>query len=166
MTGLQEIFADIANKDHQAFETLYKNTSPKLYALCLHILNYDKETAEEVLQETYIKIWNKVDKYNYKKGSPLAWMSQVARNQAFDRLRSYKSRPHLTQELDYESIEYASSDLDHLEKKNQTDQIDLFKQKLRNLSKTKQQVITRSVIYGYSHDEIANDLEIPLGSVK
>ena len=166
MTELKSLFADVANKNPQAFETLYNNTSPKLYALCLHILNYDKETAEDVLQEAYIKIWNKADKYNNKKGSPMSWMSTVARNQAFDRLRSYKHRPQLTQELAYESSEYASSELGYVEKKTHTEQISFFKEQLEKLPEIQQQAITQSIVYGYTHTEISNDLKVPLGTVK
>lgn len=166
MSDFHSVFADVAKKDPIAFETLYRDTSPKLFALCLHILNYDNETAEEVLQEAYIKIWNKAERYNPKKGSPLAWMSTVARNQAFDRLRSYKYRPQLTQELAYESSEYASPDLGFVEKKSHAEQITFFKEQLEKLPEIQQQAITQSLIYGYTHDEISKELKVPLGTIK
>ena len=166
MTELQSLFIDVVNKDQQAFQTLYNNTSAKLYSLCLHLLNNDKETAEEVLQETYIKIWNKADKYNSNKGSPMSWMITVARNQAFDRMRSYKYRPNLCPELSYESNEYASNELGYIEQKGQKEIIAFFQEQLEKLPIIQQQAITKSLAYGYTHTEISKQLEVPLGTVK
>ena len=166
MNNVNELFAKVTKKDARAFEALYKETSPKLHALCLRLLNYDQETAEDVLQEAFVKIWSKADKYNAGKGSAITWMGTVVRNQAFDRLRSYRSRPELTEESEYEGLEYASLDLDLENQRSYAEQLTLFKKLLENLPEIQQQVVTQSLVYGYTHTEISEDLKLPLGTVK
>jgi len=72
----------------------------------------------------------------------------------------------LTQELEYESHEYASSELDYSDKKYYLEQISYFKEQLEKLPEIQQQALTQSIVYGYTHDEISNDLKVPLGTIK
>lgn len=166
MTELDNLLIKVAKKDTQAFEILYNNTSPKLYTQCLCILNYNKETAEDVLQEAYIKIWNKAEKYKQHKGSAMSWMATIVRNQAFDRIRSYKHQAKIIEKLSNEIHDYVSSELSILDRKNHSDQIAYFKELLEKLPKIQQQAITQSLIYGYTHNEISEELNVPLGTVK
>ena len=166
MNPINTLLVKTANNDQVAFEQLYKEASPKLFSLCLRLVNYDNETAEEILQEAFIKIWNKAANYDAEKGSAMAWMGTVVRNQAFDRLRSYKSRPELVQEADYESLEYAAKELQPEQQNLYAQQIEVFKQMLENLPENQRECITHSVVYGRSHAEIAETMQVPLGTVK
>jgi RNA polymerase sigma-70 factor (ECF subfamily) len=75
--------------DSAAFRALYEKTAPKLFGVVLRILR-DRATAEEVLQETYVKIWRRAGDFSPREGQPIAWLAAIARNQAIDRLRSEK----------------------------------------------------------------------------
>lgn len=74
-------------KDRAAFDALYRQTSAKLFGVCLRVLN-DRAEAEEALQEVYIKIWTKADRFAVSDLSPISWLVAVARNHAIDRIRT------------------------------------------------------------------------------
>lgn len=75
--------------DRGAFDLLYKSTSAKLFGVCLRILN-DRAEAEEALQEVFVKIWTKADRFAVSDLSPISWLAAVARNHAIDRVRARK----------------------------------------------------------------------------
>lgn len=75
--------------DRRALATLYQRTSAKLYGICLRLLASESE-AQEVLQDVYVTVWQKADRYDEAKASPITWLAVMARNKAIDRLRSRK----------------------------------------------------------------------------
>lgn len=74
-------------KDRGAFDALYRQTSAKLFGVCLRVLG-NRAEAEEALQEVYVKIWNKADRFAISDLSPITWLVAVARNHAIDRVRA------------------------------------------------------------------------------
>lgn len=78
-------------RDRGAFDLLYRNTSAKLFGVCLRVLK-DRAEAEEALQEVYVKIWTKADRFAVSDLSPISWLVAVARNHSIDRLRARKMR--------------------------------------------------------------------------
>lgn len=78
-------------KDRAAFDLLYQHTSAKLFGVCLRVLN-DRSEAEDALQEIFIKIWTKADRFVVSDLSPISWLVAVARNHAIDRIRA-RRRP-------------------------------------------------------------------------
>ena len=78
-------------KDRAAFDLLYRQTSAKLFGVCLRVLN-DRADAEEALQEVFIKIWTKADRFAVSDLSPISWLVAIARNHAIDRIRA-RRRP-------------------------------------------------------------------------
>ena len=166
MNTLNTLLLQTAKNNQSAFQQLYQETSPKLFSLSLRLVNYDNETAEEVLQEAFIKIWNKAEKFNVNTGSAISWMSTIVRNQAFDRLRSYKSRPQLVEELEFETVEYTSLQLQPEQQHSHNQQIAVFKEMLENLPENQRECVTHSIVYGRSHSEISKIMDIPLGTVK
>jgi RNA polymerase sigma-70 factor (ECF subfamily) len=84
---LETLLARVALRDRAAFSELYRATSAKLFGICLRVL-VDRPKAEEALQEVYVKIWNRADRYRVTGHSPMTWLITVARNHAIDRLRA------------------------------------------------------------------------------
>ena len=167
MNTLSELLIKIANnKDQQAFELLYKETSPRLMKLSLRFVNYDQEAAEEVLQEAFIKIWTKADQYKIGQAKAITWMGTIVRNQAFDRLRSHKSRPLLEQPEEFESLEYTAENESQEQTQSHSEKIALFKNILKDLPEIQQKVVEQSVVHGYTNQEISECLRLPLGTVK
>jgi RNA polymerase sigma-70 factor (ECF subfamily) len=73
--------------DRAAFDLLYRQTSAKLFGVCLRVLN-DRAEAEEALQEVFVKIWTKADRFAVSELSPISWLVAIARNHSIDRIRS------------------------------------------------------------------------------
>ncbi len=78
--------------DRAAFRRLYEATAPKLFAIVLRIAR-DRAIAEEVLQETYVRVWRNAERFNPEAGQPMAWLAAIARNRAIDRIRSERVAP-------------------------------------------------------------------------
>ncbi len=87
---ISKLILRVSLRDRQAFDTLYRQTSAKLFGVCLRVLN-DRAEAEEALQEVFVKIWTKADRFAVSELSPISWMVAVARNHAIDRIRSRKA---------------------------------------------------------------------------
>lgn len=86
---ITKLLARTALRDRNAFDQLYRLTSAKLFGVCLRVLK-DRAEAEEALQEIYIKIWHKADRFTANDLSPITWLVAVARNHCIDRLRAKK----------------------------------------------------------------------------
>ncbi|MEM9971660.1 MAG: sigma-70 family RNA polymerase sigma factor [Pseudomonadota bacterium] len=84
---IEDLIARIALRDREAFDRLYDATSAKLFGVCLRVLK-NRGEAEDSLQDVYLRIWNKADRYAVTGHSPMTWLITVARNIAIDRLRS------------------------------------------------------------------------------
>jgi RNA polymerase sigma-70 factor (ECF subfamily) len=86
---IAELIARTALRDRAGFRELYRRTSAKLFGVCLRILK-DRSEAEEALQEVYVKVWQRADRYIAGGYSPISWLVAIARNHALDRLRARK----------------------------------------------------------------------------
>lgn len=84
ITGL---IVRVSMKDRSAFDLLYQKTSAKLFGVCMRVLS-DRNEAEEALQEVFVKIWTKSDRFAASDLSPISWLVAVARNHAIDRIRA------------------------------------------------------------------------------
>lgn len=158
---LEDLIARTALRDKSAFAELYHRTSSKLFGVCFRILN-DRSEAEDVLQEIYIKIWNKADQFATGRASVIAWMATIARNQAIDR---YRARGKPTDDLD-----------DHHDIKdempNPEQAVVQFHQKreieicLDSLNQSHASAVRQTYLSGWSYQEAADKLDVPLNTVK
>jgi RNA polymerase sigma-70 factor, ECF subfamily len=86
---LSDYLARTARGDRAAFEKLYAATSAKLFGIILRIVRR-RDLAEEVLQEVYVRIWQKAGDFDSTRASPISWMAVIARNRALDEVRRVK----------------------------------------------------------------------------
>jgi RNA polymerase sigma-70 factor (ECF subfamily) len=84
---ISKLIVRVSMRDRAAFDLLYRQTSAKLYGACLRILN-DRAEADEALQEVFVKIWTKADRFAVSDLSPISWLVAVARNHCIDRIRA------------------------------------------------------------------------------
>ncbi len=84
---ISDLILRVALRDRNAFDRLYTATSAKLFGTCLRVLK-DRAEAEEVVQDVFIRIWLKADRFAVTGQSPMSWLIAVARHLAIDRLRS------------------------------------------------------------------------------
>jgi RNA polymerase sigma factor (sigma-70 family) len=89
--ALRAAMARLADGDQTALEEIYRATRVKLFGICLRILG-DRKEAEDALQDVYINLWQRADRYDPSRASPIAWLAAFARNRAIDRLRTGKVR--------------------------------------------------------------------------
>ncbi len=89
--ALRAAMVRLAEGDNSALEEIYSATRVKLFGICLRILGDQKE-AEDALQDVYINLWQRADRFDPERASPIAWLATFARNRAIDRLRTGKVR--------------------------------------------------------------------------
>lgn len=157
----KRLVSSLKVKDEHALAALYKMYAASLKGIILRIVIHE-ETAEDLLQETFVKIWNSIDKYDDSKGRLFTWMSRLAKNIAIDQLRK-KSHINSARHVNIQDkILHIDQKLSY---KFNTDVIGV-----RRLTKTMNpmQRLLLDMVYfeGYTHNEIAEELNIPLGTVK
>ena len=145
----------------EAFAELYDRYSAMLYGVMLRIVN-DNEDTENLLQDTFVKIWSNIDIYDASKGRLATWLLNIARNTAIDFTRSkIFSQRRKNQNLD----NYVSFSSDTLATAIDTDTMGL-RQIVANLSKNYREIIEWLYFDGYTQQEIADTFDMPLGTVK
>ncbi|WP_281684866.1 sigma-70 family RNA polymerase sigma factor [Thalassobaculum salexigens] len=85
-SDISRLLDRVAGGDRQAFADLYEATAPKLYGIILRILRRRDET-DEVVQDVYVKIWQRAGDFDPARASPITWMATIARNRALDEVR-------------------------------------------------------------------------------
>ena len=88
---LRAAMARLADGDSAALEEIYEATRVKLFGICFRILG-DRKEAEDALQDVYVNLWQRADRYDPSRASPISWLATFARNRAVDRLRTGKVR--------------------------------------------------------------------------
>jgi RNA polymerase sigma factor (sigma-70 family) len=157
----QELTALLKNKDQQAFAHLYDSYSGAIYSIILQIVN-DEELANDILQEVFINIWRKIDMYDAEKGRLFTWMLNIARNASIDMLRSRGYRNSRKNQSIQDNVDITGPG--GVEQMS-VDSIGL-KKVLEKLKPEQRVLIDLSYFKGYTHEEIARQENIPLGTVK
>lgn len=156
-----ELIALIKERDEDAFSYLYDNYSKALYGVIFTIVGNTGE-AEDILQNVFMKIWYSFYSYDNSKGRLYTWMLNIARNAAIDYIRSKQNKTN-SQNYNSDSI------IDEIDKQHSEmvsyDHIGL-KKLLTELKEEQQTIIDMAYYKGYTQDEIAKQLNMPLGTVK
>lgn len=154
-----ELVALLKQRTQAAFGYLYDNYSSALYSVIVSVVQ-DRELANDVLQEVFVKIWRQVDQYNPEKGKLFTWLVNISRNASIDTLRS-KAYNIQKQNQPLNPDVYTAAGSVNLE----TDTIGLRKI-IYNLKEEYRTLIELAYFQGYTQDEISKHLNIPLGTVK
>jgi RNA polymerase sigma factor (sigma-70 family) len=155
----EKLISLLAERNQQGLEILYDNYSAALYGVIHRIVTVD-EIAEDVLQETFLKIWNNFSQYDSSKGRLFTWMLNVARNLAIDKIRSREfSNQNKNQSLDNVVSQNSFSDSYNPETIG-------LKEMVRKLEPEYKELIDLLFFGGYTQAEAAEKLGIPLGTVK
>ncbi|MBY0542400.1 MAG: sigma-70 family RNA polymerase sigma factor [Sphingobacteriaceae bacterium] len=157
----EELVNGLKNQDTIAMEALYSMYSGALLGIISRVV-VQTEVAEDVLQETFVKIWNSAGSYDPSKGRLFTWMMNVARNLSIDKLRS-KDYKNANKNQDIENnVDFID------EQKKVTFNADTLglKDLVTNLKPDFKNVLDMVYFKGYTHVEAAEELDIPLGTVK
>jgi len=157
----EELVILLQNKDQKAFSYLYDNYAAALNGVIYRMVE-NRELAEDILQEAFIKIWNNFSNYDNLKGRLFTWMLNITRNLTIDTLRSkgYKKQSKISS--DENSVSNYTDDSKMAER---FDSMGLRKQ-LVNLKPEQRSIIDLAYFNGYTQDEISKEMGIPLGTVK
>ena len=156
-----------AKRDGAAFRLLYDATSPKLFGFALRILN-KRELAEEVLQESFVAIWNNAASYQAHLAAPMTWMATIVRNKAFDHLR----RSDVSVEIDAEQFD---SEIMNALQDPQRTPIEALQMSgdakalawcMSALDGLHRQTVALAFYHDLSHSEVAEHMKLPVGTVK
>lgn len=157
----EELIVLLQQQSREGYNYLYRQYSGVLFGVINKVV-YDEQTAQDVLQDVFVKIWNNISQYNPQKGRLYTWMINIARNAAIDKLRSKG-------EIMKTKIQTGENVVDNLERSLKTEQatdtIGLRK-KVADLKPEYETIIDLAYYKGYTLDEISKTLEMPLGTVK
>ena len=165
---LRDHLARVALGDRAALRKVYEATSAHLFGVALRILNR-RELAEDVLQEAFVNVWHGAGSYQASQSQPMTWLISIVRNKALDHLRA--GQRHAAESLDEAGDDHAAlqvaderpnpmqllmSAADALSIRGCMDAIEA----------SQRQCLALAYYHGYSHSEVAQHLQAPLGSVK
>ena len=156
----------IAQGDQRSFETLYDRFSGILFATAYRVLN-NQAAAEDVVQDTFIQIWQKAPQYDPAKGKPLTWAVTLTRNRSIDRLRSTQRRSRMQDDLQAESETFEQFDgrssLDAISSAETSQRV---RDAVNKLPADMREAIELAFFGSLKQSEIAERLNAPLGTIK
>jgi RNA polymerase sigma-70 factor (ECF subfamily) len=158
----KELVIELQNKRASAFAVLYDHYAPALLGIAYKIVK-DKTIAEEILKDVFVKIWKHIDTYDATKGTLFTWMLNITQNTCKDYFRSkqYKYQQFIAES----AVEDIGGNYIPSVNNNPESNIDyqIFMQKIEPKYKD---IIDLVYIYGYSQEQVAEKLKVPLGTVK
>lgn len=156
-----ELIALLKRRDKSGMDYLYENYSAALFGHILRIVT-DKQVAEEVLHDAFLKIWNGIDSYDASRGRLFTWMLNLSRNLAIDKLRSKE----IKKEQKTDQVENNVSKIE--QNADRTEPTDLIgvKDLVDGLREEERLVVNMVYFKGYTQAEVSEETEIPLGTVK
>ncbi|MDQ1722111.1 MAG: polymerase sigma-70 factor, subfamily [Pseudonocardiales bacterium] len=160
---LDKLVAAAARGDERAFAALYDQTSSRVYGMVLRVIR-DPAQAAEVTQDIYLEVWRQSARFDAGRGGVLPWLLMIAHRRAVDRVRSAHSSMMrddkyalLHEERPYDSVsEQVQTSLDG----------ERVRKVLGDLTPAQREAVTLAYFGGYTHTEVAQLLEVPLGTVK
>jgi len=159
---LSDLLRRVAARDAAAFAALYQRTSAKLYGVVARILTRG-DAAADVLQETFVRIWERAGDFDPVKGSALAWMATIARNRALDEVR--RVRPGSLDDQP-EGFEPTADEVDPLAARERSEGLAALIGCLEKLDEEKRAVLMLAYYRGLSREALARRFGRPVATIK
>jgi RNA polymerase sigma-70 factor (ECF subfamily) len=157
------VLLDAAAKgERAAFQALYAKTAPKLFAIILRIMR-DKAAAEDILQDTYLRVWQKAVTYSSAAGEPMGWLASIARNRAFDVLR--KKNPALPGRDEEDAGWFEKITASH-DGEAYAAELSALRHCLQQVEAQVRDCILLAYYEGYSREELASRYDRPVNTIK
>ena len=156
------LLAAVAKGDEAAFERLYAATRAKLYGVALRILRR-ADLADEVMQDTYLKVWRSAGEFDARLASPITWMVAIARNRAIDLVRK-RVEPSLEEES--AALDVPADTPDPLARREVSDELKRVLNCLGGLDDERRQMVLLAYYNGWSRDQLAKKFDKPVNTVK
>jgi RNA polymerase sigma-70 factor (ECF subfamily) len=156
------LLAAVAKGDQPAFERLYAATRAKLYGVTLRILRR-ADLADEVIQETYLKIWSSAGQFEPALASPITWMVAIARNRAIDLLRK---KTDVSLEEVPEAMDVAADTPAPLAAREMTEELKRLLACIGRLDAERRKLVLLAYYNGLSREQLAKQFDKPVNSIK
>lgn len=160
-----ELLQRIAQQDRAAFAEFYDRHSTLMFSVASKILNNASE-AEDVLQETFVQVWEKADRFDPKLGKASNWVATLTRNKAIDRIRASQRRSRLAEEAGAEFAIVGEVRDTANEAIHGHDKAKLIQSAIVGLPEEQRHAIELAYFSGLTQDEISKKLDEPLGTIK
>jgi RNA polymerase sigma-70 factor (ECF subfamily) len=154
--------ARVASRDRSALRDVYEMTSAKLFGICLRI-SADRDAAEDILQEVYIKVWNRAGRFDSGRASPITWLCAIARNAAIDWRRA-SLRPGTVPEEAASTVADSALPADRVIERDQMRARLLYC--IDQLQRGHGDAIRAAFLDGLTYAELADRMAVPLGTMK
>ncbi|WP_299848424.1 sigma-70 family RNA polymerase sigma factor [uncultured Roseovarius sp.] len=158
---IETLIGKVSLGDRQAFSRLYDLTHAKLFGVSLRILN-NRASAEDVLQETYMKIWRYADRYASKGTSPMTWLITIARNTAIDKLRTRRD----SEDIEGMAETLASSGPTPEQVAVASGEAGRIAHCLEQLEEPRDKAVRGAYLEGLSYAELSEKLSVPLNTIR
>ena len=159
---LADLLARVAARDREAFAAVYKATSAKLWGIVVRILPR-RDIAEDVLQDVYVRIWERAVSFDPAKASPITWMATIARNRAIDEVRRKST---VSIEDTPESLEVEQDAPSPLDNTQMSEDLRRLQQCLQGLDPERREIVLLAYYNGLSRDELAKRFSHPVATIK
>jgi RNA polymerase sigma-70 factor, ECF subfamily len=159
---LNALLARVATRDSQAFAKLYRLTEAKLHGVVARIVSRG-DLSGEILQEAFVRIWERAGDFDPNKGSAIAWMATIARNRALDEVR--RVRP-VSLETMPEGFEPAAETVDPLASRERSEQLSALMRCLEQLEGEKREAILLAYYRGASREALGRRYDKPVPTIK
>jgi RNA polymerase sigma factor (sigma-70 family) len=157
----EELVIAIRNREKAGAEALYEMYSSSLYGVIYRVVQHE-EIAEDLLQDTFLRIWNSFSSYDSSKGRLFTWMVNIARNISIDKIRSKDFR----NSSKTEDIENNVLTIEMQTGNTLNPEVMGLKELVAKLKPEQKIVLDLVYFRGFTHAEVSEELEIPLGTVK
>ena len=152
----------VAGGDRGAFDELYMATNAKLYGIIVRVV-VNRSTADEILQEVYVKIWQRAGDFDSAKASPITWMATIARNRAIDEIR--RSKPHDRTDLaDAESV--PAELIDPMAGRERSEALRALMACLQVLPEERRDILLLAYCNGLSREALSQRFNKPVPTIK
>ncbi|MBY6204222.1 sigma-70 family RNA polymerase sigma factor [Halomonas denitrificans] len=151
----------IAARDRGAFEALYGATAGRILAIVLRLVR-DRASAEDVLQNVFVKVWNRSDRFDARRGDGMAWLATMARNEGIDWLRKHRRDAPSAHDPD----ELTAGAPSPLAAADRAASRSALTECLTALPEVQRSCIRLAFLEGLTHGDLAARLAAPLGTVK
>jgi RNA polymerase sigma-70 factor (ECF subfamily) len=159
----EDLISLVQSKDAGAFAVLYDRHARAAYSLAYRMMG-ERQAAEDLVQDAFLKLWQAAGSYRVERGSVRTWLLSIVHNRGIDQLRSLSSRRRTQEKVEASAPRVQPSEAFAESWRNaQRDQV---REALKSLPAEQLKVLELAYFSGYTHVEIAELLELPLGTVK
>jgi RNA polymerase sigma-70 factor (ECF subfamily) len=159
----EELISLVGKSNAEAFATLYDRHSRPAYSLAYRMMG-EHHAAEDLVQDAFIKLWRSATSYRANRGSVRTWLLSIVHNRGIDQLRSHASRRRTQEKIEASAPKSQPSEAFAQSWRNS--QGEQVREALGTLPKEQLKILELAYFSGYTHVEIAELLDLPLGTVK